>query len=157
MTHEFLVARFAFVRQDLNEVLGRLTDADLRWAPADGMPTVAELLLEIANKEPEAIAWLQTGTWPESEVGAFDPRTATLADIKTTFVALRVATLAYIGSLSEDGLNVLVHSPERWWEASRLTDCPRSEVLRNVAAHEWYHTGQLVTYLWLRGDNPNRW
>ena len=28
------------------------------------------------------------------------------------------------------------------------------EVLRNIAAHEWYHTGQLVSYLWTRGEDP---
>jgi len=47
-----------------------------------------------------------------------------------------------------------VSNPERWWEALRLTEGPRSEVLRNIASHEWYHTGQLIIYLWMRGDNP---
>ena len=34
---------------------------------------------------------------------------------------------------------------------------PISEVLRSIATHESYHTGQLITYLWMRGDNPYEW
>ena len=32
---------------------------------------------------------------------------------------------------------------------------PRSEILRNLAAHEWYHTGQLIVYQSMRGLNPD--
>lgn len=155
--HELLKARFAFVRQDLEDVLGRLKDVDLPWRPAKGMPTIADLLLEIANKEKEALVWIQVGTWPDDGPDAFDAESATLEDIKATMATLREQTYAYIDSQSEDQLEELVRSPERWWEALRLAACPRSEVLRNIANHEWYHTGQLVTYLWLRGDDPNAW
>lgn len=151
--HHFLKARFAFVRQDLEAVLARRIDADLRWHPAEGMRTVAGQLLEIANKEKEALAWLRTGEWPEGP-DAFDPMTATLEQIRNRISELRAETYAYLDSLSEADLNELVPCPERWWEALRLTACPRSEVIRNIAAHEWYHTGQLVTYFWLRGENP---
>lgn len=156
-TQELLKARFAFVRQDLDEVLARLNDSDLDWSPVRGMPTVDGLLLEIANKEKETIAWLQTGNWPDDEPDAFELEEATISNIKLTLASLRSATYAYIDSFSEAGLAQLIQCPERWWEALRLAECPRSEILRNIAVHEWYHTGQLVTYLWLRGDNPNDW
>jgi len=155
--HEFLKARFAYVRQDLEGVLQRLDDSDLTWKPAEGMPSIADLLLEIANKEKETIPWLQTGVWPDGGPDAFDLESATLEDIKAAFATLRPQTYAYIDSLSQAELDELVQSPERWWEALRLTACPRSEVIRNIAVHEWYHTGQLITYLWIRGDNPNNW
>ena len=71
--------------------------------------------------------------------------------------SIRADTLAYIDSLTEDELLEPIACPERWWEALRLTECPISEILRNIAAHEWYHTGQLVSYLWMRGDDPYSW
>ncbi|WP_158409295.1 DinB family protein [Fimbriimonas ginsengisoli] len=155
--HDHLKARFAFTRQDLEQVLGRLKDSDLPWAPREGMPTIADLLLEIANKEKETLVWVQKGVWPDEDPDAFDTQSATLHKIRSTFGLLRTATYAYIDSLSEAELEESVHSPERWWEAMRQTECPLSEVLRNIAVHEWYHTAQLVTYLWLRGDDPKHW
>ncbi len=69
----------------------------------------------------------------------------------------RDLTFQYLSSLDENALDEVIHLPERWWEALRLLECPRSEMLRNISAHEWYHTGQLITYLWSRGDNPEEW
>ena len=155
--HEFLKARYAFVTQDLDAVLGRLKDSDLPWAPAAGMPSIADLLLEIANKEKETLVWLRVGEWPDGAPDAFDTKTATVEEIRATLASLRSDTYAYIDSLSEAQLDELVQSPDRWWEALRLTACPRSEVLRNISAHEWYHAAQLTTYIWMRGDNPNAW
>ncbi len=152
--HELLKARFAYVRQDLEEVLAKLRDEDLTWRPADGMPTISDLLLEIANKEMETVEWIRRGAWPDGEPDAFEA-SATRAAINDRLASLRVETFAFIDSLTDAQLDEPVFSPERWWEALRLTQCPVAEVLRNIAAHEWYHTGQLVTYLWLRGENPN--
>lgn len=134
------------MRQDFDEVLEGLTDADLARQPCDDLPSVAGLLVEMANKEKELIAWLRNGEWPHDEPDAFD-ETASLADIRSVFATLRDETLRYIDSFDEAGLEELVPCPERWWEALRLEACPRSEILRNLAAHEWYHTGQLIVYL----------
>ena len=134
------------MRQDLDEVLDKLTDADLPRRPWDDMPSVAGLLVEMANKERELIAWLQTGEWPDDDPDSFE-ETATLAEMRSVFDGLRHQTLRYIDSFDEEGLEDLVSSPEKWWEALRLEACPRSEILRNIAAHEWYHTGQLIVYV----------
>lgn len=132
-------------------MLDELTDAHLPRRPVDGMPSVAGLLVEMANKEKELIAWLQTGEWPDDDPDAFE-ETATLAEVRSVFAALRGDTLRYIDSLDETGMEELVPSPEKWWEALRLETCPRSEILRNLAAHEWYHTGQLIVYLNVMGE-----
>lgn len=100
----------------------------------------------MANKEKELIAWLKTGEWPDDDPDSFE-ETATLAEMRSVFDGLRQQTLGYIDSFDEEGLEELVTSPEKWWEALRLEACPRSEILRNIAAHEWYHTGQLIVYL----------
>ena len=134
------------MRQDFDEVLDGMTDADLALRPADDLPSVAGLLVEMANKEKELVAWLETGVWPEGDPDAF-AETASLAEIRSVFTVLRQQTLSYIDSFDEAGLEELVPCPEKWWEALRLEACPRSEILRNIASHEWYHTGQLIVYL----------
>jgi len=116
----------------------------------------AGLLVEIANKEKETIAWLQTGIWPDGDPDAFE-ETASMEEILSTLAGLRGKTYEYIDSLSEAQVDELVANPEGWWEGLRQRECPRSEILRNIAAHEWYHTAQLITYLWIQGDNPNDW
>ena len=153
-THDYLKARLLFVRQDFDEVLEKLTDADLPWRPSEDMPSIAGLLVEIANKEKELIAWLQSGEWPDDDPDAFDEM-ATLADMRLVFATLREETLRYIDSFDEAGLEEIVPCPEQWWEALRLEACPRSEILRNIAADEWYHTGQLIVYQSMRGLNPD--
>ena len=40
-THDYLKARLLYVRQDFDEVLEKLNDADLPWRPAEGMPSIA--------------------------------------------------------------------------------------------------------------------
>jgi uncharacterized damage-inducible protein DinB len=152
-----LKARLSCARQDLEGVLKRLDDSDLLWSPREGMRTIANQLLEIANKEKETLGWTQTGVWPDDDPDAFDLDTATLEEIKAVMEALRVETYRYIDSLSDAELEQPVPNPDRWIEALRIANCPLSEVLRNIATHEWYHTGQLITYLWMRGDNPYDW
>ncbi|MGC4046956.1 MAG: DinB family protein [Armatimonas sp.] len=153
----FLKARFAYARKNLEAVLNRLQDSDLSWTPREDMPTIADLLLEIANKNKETPVWVQTGVWPDDDPDSFDIATATVADIRATLSALQSQTYAYMDSLSEEELERPIANPNHWGEALGLPECPLSEVLRGIAQHEYYHTGQLITYLWLRGDNPNEW
>ena len=88
-THDYLKARLLYVRQDFDEVLEKLTDADLPWCPANNMPSIAGLLIEIGNKEKELlIAWLQRGEWPDDDPDTFDER-ATLAEMRLVFATLR--------------------------------------------------------------------
>ena len=151
-THDYLKARLRWVRRDFDAELEKLTDADLLLRPIDDMPSVAGLLVEMANKEKELIAWLQSGEWPDDDPDAFE-ETATLAEMRSVFATLREETLRYIDSFDETGLEELVPCPEKWWEALGLEACPRSEILRNLAAHEWYHTGQLIVYLHARSES----
>lgn len=154
--HELLNARLAMARQDLWGLLDHLTDADVDWAPKEGMRTIGGQLYEISGKETEIIAWLQTGSWPDPEHDPFDMK-ASLAHMKAVLEANRVATLTYLDSLTEDQLRETHPVPERWWEGLRIRECPRDEIIRNIAVHEWYHTGQMVSYLWMRGDDPYEW
>ncbi len=154
---DLLKARFNQTGKDLQQVLIRLSDDDLNWSATPGMRTIRGLLLEIADKEREVVKWIQVGIWPDDDPSTFDENNAALDEIKGHLADLRKATFAYIDSLDDAGLNRLIQPPGIWWEALRMPKCPVHEILRNISAHEWYHTGQLVTYLWSRGDNPESW
>ena len=155
--HDLLKARFNLTGKFLQQVIDRLKDEDLPWSPALGMRTIRNQLLEIADKERETLKWIQTGTWPDDDPPTFDEESASLEEIKSKIASLRKATFMYIDSLTESELHRLHPAPEGWWEALRLTECPVHEILRNISAHEWYHTGQLLVYLWSRGDDPETW
>lgn len=144
------------VRQDLDQVLARFTDADVSWSPGQGARTVGGQLFEIVGKEVETLLWIQQGEWPE-EVSPFDPNSSTIAEMRTVLGSIREETFTYLDSQSEADLRRMIPCPDGWWEALRLTECPQDEILRNIAMHEWYHTGQLVSYLWIRGDDPYSW
>ena len=154
---ECLKARFVSARQDLEAVLCRLGEPDLPWSPREGMHTIAGQLLEIANKEKETLGWVRSGVWPDDGPDAFDVQTATVEDMRAAMAALRLETYQYIDSLDDAQLEQPLPNPERWVEALRLADCPLNEVLGSIATHEYYHTGQLIVYLWMRGDNPDEW
>ena len=121
------------------------------------MRTIAGQLLEIANKEKETLGWVRSGVWPDDGPDAFDVQTATIEDIRAVLAALRLETYKYIDSRDETELGQSVPNPERWVEALRIPDCPLNEVLGSIATHEYYHAGQLIIYLWMRGDNPDEW
>lgn len=156
-SREFLVARLAMTRSDLTDVLGHLSDSDLRWVPAEGMNSVCDLLCEIARKDMEIIGWLQNGEWPDNEPDPFDAKSATVEQARKGLDETRARTLNYIAKQTDEQLEEIVALPERWWEGLRLLECPKSEMIRNISAHEWYHTGQLIVYLWSQGRNPNEW
>lgn len=153
---KFIEARLNFTRQDLNEVLSRLTDADVTWSPKEGVRKIGSLLLEIANKDREVVRYLQTGQWPDDEPDPFN-ETSSLEEMKAGLQSTRDLTFQFLASLTDEQLDETIQLPEKWWEALRLLECPRSEMLRNISAHEWYHTGQLVIFLWMRGDDPRKW
>jgi uncharacterized damage-inducible protein DinB len=129
----------------------------MRWAPREGMKTVADLLCEIARKDHEIVSYLRNGDWPDDDPDPFDAATASLEQARAGLETTRAATLAYIQTLTDEELNREIELPEKWWEALRLLKCPRSEMLRNISAHEWYHTGQLIIYIWMQGDDPESW
>ena len=50
-TAVYLQARFAIARDDLDEILGKLTQEKMNFAPKEGIRTVAGQLVEIAESE----------------------------------------------------------------------------------------------------------
>lgn len=151
-TRDLLVARFEQVRRSLGDVVSQLTDDMLDWSPAPGLHTIRGQLFEIVGKEIEFLAFAKAKGKDEwVEIETHGPREATVEGWKSILGEVRAETLAYLDSLSAAELDELVHFPEsNWWEGLYRSTTPMHEVFRSIAAHEWYHTGQLVIYLGLR-------
>ncbi|HTQ11431.1 MAG TPA: DinB family protein [Fimbriimonadaceae bacterium] len=156
-TRELVVARLASVRAALEEAVSRLDERFLDWVPANGMRTVRGQLLEIVGTEIQFMARLRDGeslAWEHAEARIHD---RSLAGLKQELAKRREETLAYIASQPDEWLEQPAGFPTSWQETLGLTDAPVAEVLRGLAQHEAYHTGQLVSYLWARGDDPYQW
>jgi uncharacterized damage-inducible protein DinB len=152
-----LVARLALVRADLDEAIGRLNDADLSWAPTEGMRTLGGQLQEIAATERQVLLLLKEGPGSDFDSIFRECERETVAEFVELLRATRAETLALIASLSDEELETPRPMPKGWFEALGLERTPVSEVIRSIAQHEWYHVGQIVSYLWSRGDNPYKW
>ena len=156
--HDRLKARFSLVRSDLDEVIARLSDDDLSFAPREGMRTIGGQLAEIAGTEIQVLGYLRDGKHiPWEESNDFGERARSLEGMKAALNEVRQATLDYLDSLTEEQLERPIPMPKGWFESLESDAVPPSEVFRSIAQHEWYHVGQLVSYQWYRGDDPYKW
>jgi len=156
--HTRLKNRLELVREDLEQAISRIGEDMLGWAPREGMRTIRGQLLEIAATERQNLAWLQERkqlSFQEAE--DFGGLENSLDGLKQALRDTRKETLDLIEGKSENELRAPIPMPERWFESLKLPEVPLEEVIRSIAAHEWYHTGQLVSYLWARGDDPYKW
>jgi uncharacterized damage-inducible protein DinB len=154
---ELVIARLAWTRKGLDEVLGRLSPDLMNWAPGAGMRSISGQLVEIVGSELQVVARLKdghfvTGDQVREMIGAYED----LDRLKDFLVETRADTLAYLATLSDAELAEAV--PIRGWhESIGLPETPRNEIFVGVCQHEAYHVGQLVSYLWARGDDPYKW
>ncbi len=156
--HVLLKARLALVRRDLDAIVDRLTPDLMEWAPATGMRTIAGQIVEIAGTELQLIARLKTGrTLSDADAQEKIGDCGSLDNLRRALLALRQQTLDYLDSLSEADLAEEIAFDGGWLASLTLPSIPRAEVFVNIADHEWYHVGQLTSYLWERGDHPYRW
>jgi len=156
--HDRLKTRPALVQADLDEVRERLSDDDLPRAPREGMRTVRAQLAEIAGTERQLMAWLRNREHVSFEItNDFGERGRSFAGMKEVLYEERANTLGYMDSLSEVKLETPAPMPQWWFESLKQPPIQPSEVFRSLAQHEWYHVGQLVSYLWSRGDDPYKW
>lgn len=153
-----LQARLLLVRRDLEEIVDRLTPDLMAWAPAQGMRTISGQLVEIIATEMQLIALLKDGeriSDPAAQEIIGD--CGNLDNLRRALIDTRQRTLDYLDSLSETDLAEEVPFDGGWLASLTLSTVPRAEIFVNIADHEWYHVGQLTSYLWSRGDNPYSW
>ena len=155
--HDLLKGRLNIVRQDLNEAVARLKDEDLPYAPAKGMRTISGQLNEIIATEFQIQDLLQETTQKPFQQLDQAAQSTSVEEYKTKLHQTRQSTLDFFDSLTEQDLDKLLPVPQGWFESLTLPAVPKSEILRSLAAHEWYHTAQITSYLWTKGDNPYNW
>jgi uncharacterized damage-inducible protein DinB len=153
-TRQLVIARFNAIRADLEEALDRTDSIDLSWAPKEGMRTLGGQLQEISATEVQLVSMLKNGK-PDSYNSVWDAcEKNSLIDYRAQLQEIRAATLAYVESLPTGVIDQPIVIPAGWWDGFGFDSVPRAEILRNIAQHEWYHTGQIVSYLWFAGQNP---
>jgi len=152
-----VLLRLAETRKELNDVVNHLEPSLMTWAPREGMRTIAGQLIEIAGSELQVVEWLQNACMvSDEEVLARIETTEDLDRLKEFLAEVRAQSLAYLEGLSDAELAEAVPIP-RWHESLGLPTVPRGEIFIGVCQHESYHMGQLVSYLWARGDDPYEW
>lgn len=155
---QLLLARFAMVRRSLEEALERITDDRLPYAPRAGMPTIRDILFEIAGTEAQILTYIQLGKRiPLREVVGPWSGIDTAAGVRELLDRTRAETIAFLDGLGDSDLESTRRFPLDWSESLGLPEVPLREGLISLAAHESYHTGQLVSYLWAAGEDPIAW
>ncbi len=93
----------------------------------------------------------------DSEVDAIIGDENDLEHLRRVLVDVRRGTLEYLDSLTDKQLSEEIPSGEAWFGTMWLPVMPRGEHFRNIAEHEFYHAGQLISYHWCHGDDPYKW
>ncbi|RYX84467.1 DinB family protein [bacterium] len=156
--HELLKARFNMVRQDLDPIVVRLKPELLNWAPASGMRTLGGQIVEIVATEIQLIERLHTNReLSDAEAQVMIGDTNDLDILRAALVSVRGQTLEYLDSLTPQQLAEEIQFEGGWFGSLMLPTVPRAEVFLNIADHEWYHVGQLTSYLWALGEDPYEW
>lgn len=140
------------------EAIGRLDDSMLAWAPGPGMRTIHGQLVEILMTEvslTDRIAGRKKRSVKEMEAPF---RAAESVEEQRVLLAqVRGETLSLLDSLSDSEMEVPVEVSKGFADWLELETVPAAELFRHIARHESYHAGQLVSYLWARGDDPYSW
>ena len=128
------------------------------WAPAEGLRTVAGQLVEIIAVEVPLVPRLKQGKiLTDPEIDAIIGDQHSLENLLRGLVDVRQNTIEYLDSLTDEELSEEVPSGQAWFGTLWLPAMPRAEHFLNIAEHEFYHVGQLISYLWCRGDDPYKW
>lgn len=141
------------IRDELAAEVARVEPTAFDWAPAESMKSYKALLREIGTMEKESVTWLTSGAlleWDSAVAWSGDNFVSTISDL----AAIRAETVAYLVGATEENLQTPTPLPESWKQYFPVPDIEPEELIRWVCQHEYYHLGQIITYSWIRGDNP---
>lgn len=146
------------IRAELANEVSRLKPEEFDWAPAEGMKTYRQHLLEIGTMEKICRHWLTDQVvmdWGELW-DAFDRSGPDPLSLLTALQQDRVETLAWLSEASEEKIQSPIEVHETWYQYFGRADIEPEEIFRWIARHEYYHLGQFISYRWMQGDDPNK-
>lgn len=153
-----LIASLSSTRTELAEVFPHLSDDILEWAPTPGMRTIHGQLVEIIGTEVSIVERLMGGSRrPYKDIEAELSGIRTVSGLIEKLGDVRQTTLAFLASSDEDKLSAEAEVSDDSKKYMELSTVPVGEMIRYIVRHEAYHTGQLVSYLWARGNDPYSW
>ncbi len=155
---QLILAQLLSVRKELMEVVDRLEDSILAWAPGPGMRTIhgqiVEILMTEANIHDRVLGRPKRAV---KEIEAPYRAMKSVGELRNALSEVRQESLRILESLGELRLGEKVETSAEFARWLELEYVPVSELFRFLARHESYHAGQLVSYLWARGDDPYEW
>lgn len=148
-------SQLSSVRNELAESFPHITDEMLGYAPVDGMRTIHGQFAEILSTETTIIKRIRGEeriSYPELEDSYLEIKS--VAGLIAKLKEIRSQTLEILNSADDAELARPVETSKDFASWLELDQPTVSEMLRFIARHESYHSGQLVSYLWAYGINP---
>jgi uncharacterized damage-inducible protein DinB len=146
------------IRKELTNTVKNLAPEDLGWSPNTEakMRTFKDLLQEIGAMEAVTLQMAAHGEELDWMSVVQDLDKENVTDILAGLSEIRTKTVAYLESVSEENLQTPIPLNEEWQGYFNAPEVEPEELIRWILRHEYYHLGQMITYQWYRGHNPNR-
>lgn len=148
---ERLIHELTSIREELKHELERVSDAELDWAPSEGMKSYRAQIQEIGAMTAETTTVLTEGRIPSWEEAEAKVRGESVAELVASLDETLATLLSHLrAGFCEERIAI----PEEWEAFFGTAILEPEELVRWIARHEYYHLGQIVTYNWIRGKNP---
>ena len=144
MNAKRLLVHWEEVRQGLFQALDKIHDNQLHFVPRDGLRSLSEVALHIADTENGWFGYVikrEYHKWPHDYTLEKYPA---VTSIRSLLTEVHVKTEAYLESLQEADLERTVETP---W-GSRLS---MNWIIWHVVEHEIHHRGEIFLMLGLLG------
>ncbi len=142
-------------RDELRDSILKFTPDQLDWAPKSGMKSVRAMLAEVCAMEEMSIGW--AANQKEEDWMAIEERFKSVKSPQEAIELLdaaRAKTIQYLERDHADDLQNPIPLLESWHQYFNVTEIEPEELVRWVVRHEYYHLGQLISYLWFLGHDP---
>lgn len=145
------------IRKELTETVKDLTPDEMNWVPnADtGMRPIKQLLQEIGTMEAVTLRMATSGEYLDWVAVTQSLDKSNITDLLAAMSEIRKTTVAYLESVTEEQLETPMPLNAEWQGYFGVDSLEPEELLRWIVRHEYYHLGQIITYQWQRGQNPN--
>src|SRR5579862_6035532 len=130
------------IRKELRKEISKVSEADLDWAPAEGMKSYRALLKEIGAMQVESTILVDEGWLPSYEQAEERITGATVEQLMASLDENHRQLLGYLAKVEDSVLNDPIEVPKDWEGFFGTTQLEPEELVRWICRHEYYHQGQ---------------